>query len=52
MSSTKDTARIRCSKGKIGNMVTFSNDMTLDMKNDVIHANPQNKQRFINNLRE
>ena len=33
-------------------MVKFSNDTTLGMKKDVFLANPQNKQKFINNLRE
>ena len=52
MPSTIDTAHIRRSKGKVDNMVKFSNDMTLGMKKDVFLANPQNKQKFINNLRE
>ena len=52
MPSTKDTAHIWRSKGQVGNMVKFSNDMTLGMKKDVFLANPQNKQKFINSLRE
>ena len=52
MPSTKDTAHIRRSKGKKGNMVTFSNDLILDTKIDICLANPQNKQKFINNLRK
>ena len=45
MPSTKDTAHIRRSKGKIGNM-------TLDIEIEVFLANPKNKQNFINNLRK
>ena len=52
MPSTKDAAHIRCSKGKIGNMIPFSNNMTLDMKKEVFLANPRNKQNFIYILRE
>ena len=36
----------------LGNIVTFSNDMTLDIKKDVCLANTQNKQKLINKLRE
>ena len=52
MPSTKDTAHIRRSKGLIGNTINFSSDMTLDVKKDVFLANPQNKQKFISNLRQ
>ena len=52
MPFTKDTTHIRRSKDKIDDMVTFLNDMTLDMKKDVFLANPHNKQKFINNLRD
>ena len=50
--STKDTTHIRRNKGQVGNTINFTNDMTLDMKKEAFLANPQNKQRFIVNLRE
>ena len=50
--STKDTVHIRRNKGQVGNTNNFTNDMTLDMNKEDFLANPQNKQRFIVNLRE
>ena len=50
--STKDMTHQRRNKGKVGETVTFEEDMHITMTKDQFLTNNMNKQRFINLLSE
>ena len=48
--STKDLTHMRCSKGKLGPIVSFTPDMKLSCTKDLFLSNKTNKQNFISML--
>ena len=50
VASTKDLTHMRCSKGKLGPIVSFTPDMKLSCTKDLFLSNKTNKQNFISML--
>ena len=47
MASAKDLTHNRCSKDKLGPLVTFTSEMCLTSTKELFLSNKQNKQKFI-----